>query len=103
MSTFTIKIRENGSLGISPEDAANLQLLDHNGVPLPLPAGKGISLCRCGASKRKPFCDASHKLIGFDGTLAPSVAAVPAAPAVEATPPVDAAPTTATGEALPSA
>ena len=27
--------------------------------------GKQVALCRCGASKNKPFCDGTHKEIGF--------------------------------------
>jgi CDGSH-type Zn-finger protein len=32
------------------------------------PPQKICSLCRCGQSKNKPFCDGTHVKVGFDGT-----------------------------------
>ncbi len=65
--TITITVRQNGSLGISAEDAANIRLVDHAGNVIPPRAGEGkpMSLCRCGLSKVKPFCDGAHKAGGF--------------------------------------
>jgi CDGSH-type Zn-finger protein len=33
-----------------------------------------VALCRCGASRRKPFCDGTHKLIAFRASAGETVA-----------------------------
>ncbi len=35
------------------------------------PAGCRVTLCRCGASRHKPYCDGSHREIGFSATGEP--------------------------------
>jgi CDGSH-type Zn-finger protein len=36
------------------------------------PIGYRATLCRCGASKNKPYCDGTHHEIGFDATGEPA-------------------------------
>lgn len=62
-----ITIRNNGPLAVDLT-TGELELVDHDGNVVPLPEGKTtITLCRCGASTRKPFCDGTHSRIGFKG------------------------------------
>lgn len=56
-----IKVRPNGSLLVEGDDAI---VVDWNGNEYPL-TRRPFSLCRCGASTRKPFCDGMHNKIGF--------------------------------------
>jgi CDGSH-type Zn-finger protein len=61
---LTIRCRENGPLVLP----ATIRIVDHLGNAFPLPTDKErIALCRCGASKNKPFCDGSHRECGFQG------------------------------------
>jgi CDGSH-type Zn-finger protein len=59
---ITIRCREHGPLVIQ----GPCRVIDHRGNEFPLPTHKTfVALCRCGASHSKPFCDGSHKTIGF--------------------------------------
>ncbi|HEV7184862.1 MAG TPA: CDGSH iron-sulfur domain-containing protein [Leifsonia sp.] len=39
-------------------------ILDAEGEPIPR-RRRTVALCRCGVSTIKPFCDGTHKLVGF--------------------------------------
>jgi CDGSH-type Zn-finger protein len=56
-----VRVRENGPLAIHAD-------LEIEGEPPRFRA----TLCRCGASKSKPFCDASHIAAGFLATGEPA-------------------------------
>jgi CDGSH-type Zn-finger protein len=75
MSPIVINIKNNGPYRISVEDAEGVEIRDADGTRLRPPPGKPIALCRCGQSATKPFCDATHKTAGFDGTCARQEAA----------------------------
>jgi CDGSH-type Zn-finger protein len=61
MDEVVIQVRENGPYKIS----GPITIMDAEGREVALPEGSAIALCRCGHSANKPFCDASHKRIGF--------------------------------------
>ena len=63
MSDVKITVRKNGPLVL--EGAYAVQFLDPTGQSYGLGGRTAISLCRCGASANKPFCDGSHNHHGF--------------------------------------
>ena len=62
MTTTRITVMNNGSLRVE----GDFELVDQEGRPFGLAGRARISLCRCGHSKNKPFCDSSHKTCGFE-------------------------------------
>lgn len=67
---ITITVRENGSFFIAADDKDRVRLVDHTGAEISTEGRKALSLCRCGASTTKPFCDGMHSKIGFKGANA---------------------------------
>jgi len=47
-----------------------IALINDDGTEIDLTGKPAISLCRCGASTNKPFCDGTHSKIGFEAAEA---------------------------------
>ena len=60
-----ITVQNDGSIRIE----GDFQIVDPTGTPFGLGGRPAISLCRCGQSANKPFCDGSHKRVGFSDTV----------------------------------
>ena len=61
MTEVTITVRPNGPYKVN----GPITVVDAEGREFELPEGTSVVLCRCGHSSTKPFCDATHKRIGF--------------------------------------
>jgi CDGSH-type Zn-finger protein len=62
----TITVRPNGPLRVE----GPIKLINTDGNEIDLTGKPAVSLCRCGASTRKPFCDGTHSKIGFQAAEA---------------------------------
>ncbi|MUV38269.1 hypothetical protein JNUCC1_02105 [Lentibacillus sp. JNUCC-1] len=62
MSEAKIKVNDNGSLLLT----GSFEVVDAKGNVFE--TKKAVSLCRCGESSNKPFCDGTHKKIGFESS-----------------------------------
>ena len=61
MEEVKITVRPNGPYRIR----GPITLVDVDGNKFELPEPEFAALCRCGHSKNKPFCDGTHREIGF--------------------------------------
>ncbi|MCZ8022096.1 MAG: CDGSH iron-sulfur domain-containing protein [Cyclobacteriaceae bacterium] len=57
MPATKITINSNGSVKVEGE----IEIVDSTGAAYNLQGRNVISLCRCGLSANKPFCDGAHK------------------------------------------
>ena len=74
MAEVKITIRPNGPYRVEAPEGS-IDLVDPNGNSYDLSSrlkdGRlAFSLCRCGGSVQKPFCDGTHSKIGFQAAEA---------------------------------
>lgn len=74
MSETKVACVNNGPLRIS----GSFVIVDAQGKSFDLGGRETISLCRCGASANKPFCDGAHRGIGFQSEIQARVLPPPA-------------------------
>lgn len=60
MAESTIKVNDNGSYLVT----GSFELVDADGNTFE--TKKAVSLCRCGHSSNKPFCDGTHRKVDFE-------------------------------------
>jgi len=65
MAASKISVRNNGPLRIE----GDFTIVDQSEKLFGLAGRTTISLCRCGYSENKPFCDGSHKVKGFQSEV----------------------------------
>ena len=63
MTESKVIVRNNGPYRIEGD---NIVITDETGKAFGLAGRTVVSLCRCGQSANKPFCDGSHARVGFD-------------------------------------
>jgi CDGSH-type Zn-finger protein len=56
-----ITVNYHGALRVE----GDFEIVDPEGRPIDVRGRRSIALCRCGASRTKPFCDGSHNTTGF--------------------------------------
>jgi CDGSH-type Zn-finger protein len=66
MAQVKITVRPNGPYRVEAPEGS-IELVDVNGTQYDLTGKPAFSLCRCGGSVNKPFCDGTHSRIGFQG------------------------------------
>ncbi len=62
MADINIEIRENGPMRVT----GPFTITDKDGNNYSIPEGQWVSMCRCGQSQNKPFCDSRHRETGFE-------------------------------------
>lgn len=65
MAATKVTIRTNGSIRIE----GDFEICDMEGAVFDLAGRTTIGLCRCGHSENKPFCDGTHKKVGFQSEI----------------------------------